>query len=209
MTAVLLYVGSVNFSSKIEIIYKIKMTWTSKNDFELCDEDDPNRCEGVSGRKGQCRNKAIKGSKYCPAHIGRGLVTLKRQQMYNYNLTKFRAQVQSFATNPAIKSLREEIGVLRMMLEESLNRCNDSHDLLLQSTSISNLVASIERLVLSSHKLEINLGQLLDRNRALQLADELIQIITAEVQEEEAVKRIAVQITAAMNRIALNEDQGS
>ena len=93
-----------------------------------------------------------------------------------------------------------------MMLEETLNRCNDEHDLMLRSTSISNLVANIERLVLSAHKLEINLGQLLDRNRALQLADELIQIITSEVQDEEAIKRISVQITGAMNRIALNEE---
>jgi len=177
------------------------------HNFQTAAEDDPRRCQAATRIQGQqCKNLAVEGSQYCQAHGGQAAIKrAEKAKLFNYRLTKFRARVEDLATNPAIKSLREEIGVLRMVLEETINRCADEHDLMLASTKISNLIASIERLVSSCHKLEINLGQLLDRNKAMHLADEMIQIITSEIQDEEAIKRIAVGVTSAMSRISLNE----
>ena len=170
-------------------------------------DDDPCRCQYTSKTKGQCRNKAVPNAKYCEYHTGAIIMHRRNEdQKFMYNLNKFKSRFIDFATNPAIKGLREEIGVLRLLLEAKINKCNDDHDLLMNSTGISNLVLSIERLVTSCHKLEINLGQLLDKNKAIQLADEIIQIITAEIEDEESIKKIAAQITSAMARISLNED---
>jgi len=170
-------------------------------------EDDPCRCQYV-GMHGQCRNKTVPGAKYCDKHTG-ALIMYRRNedQKFMYNLDRFKTRFVDFATNPAIKGLREEIGVLRLLLEAKINKCNDEHDLLMNSTGISNLVMSIERLVTSCHKLEINLGQLLDKNKAIQLADEIIQIITSEIEDEDTIKKIAAQITGAMSRISLTEDK--
>lgn len=167
----------------------------------VVNEDAPDRCEAVTS-SGQCRYNQYPGSKYCSQHGG---TPREATKIYNYNLTKFKSRIADFATNPAIKSLREEVGVLRMMLEARLNACNDNTDLMLASTSISNMVLNIERLVNSCHKLEINLGQLLDRNKALQLADELIQIITSEIKDDEATSRVALQINTLLNRISLSD----
>lgn len=170
--------------------------------FERVADDDPNRCQGVKPTQGQCNNKAIEGSQFCPAHGGnRGANELAKEKKFMYQLTKFKARMADFATNPAIKGLREEIGVLRMVLETTINRCKDEHDLMLASTGISNMVCNIERMVTSCHKLEMNLGQLLDRNKAMLMADEMIQIITSEIKDEEVITRIARQIGACMNRV--------
>ena len=169
-------------------------------------DDDPRRCQGMS-RGNQCDNKAVPGANYCEIHTG--ALVMKAQdekQKFMYNLRKFKQRFSDFTTNPAIKGLREEIGVLRMLLEVQINKCTDESELLLHSTSISGLVMSIEKLVASCHKLEINLGQLLDKSKAIQLADELIQIITSEIKDEDRIRSIAAQITSAMARITVSEE---
>jgi len=152
---------------------------------------------------GPCKNEAPEGFQYCETHNTIEKEQKERKKVFNYQLTRFKSRFEELSTNSALKTLSEEVGVLRMVLETCLNRCKDEHDLLLASTQISTLVNSIERLVMSTNKLDINLGQLLDRNKAIQLADEIIQIIVAEVQDEEAVAKVAAQITAAMNRITV------
>jgi len=168
-------------------------------------DDDPRRCQAIHNNN-QCRYKAVPGANYCEAHTGALVMKVQdEKQKFMYNLRKFKQRFSDFTTNPAIKGLREEIGVLRMLLEAQINACNDEGDLMMRSTAISGLVLSIEKLVASCHKLEINLGQLLDKNKAIQLADELIQIITAEVDDEERIKNIAAQINSAMARITVAE----
>jgi len=152
-----------------------------------------------------CMLNAITDSEYCKNHtkfMGQH-PDAERKRVFNYNLDKFRARVEGFAISPALKNLHEEIGVLRMMLETLINKCQDDHDLMMNSTQISSMVCNIERLVVSANKLDINLGQLLDRNQATQLAEELIQIITEEIDDESRIANIASRITASMNRITL------
>lgn len=163
------------------------------------------RCETIT-KNGQCKRPALPDCKNCAEHGGTMQARkIERQHIFNYNLTKFKARVQNLTVSPALKSLSEEIGVVRMVLETLLNRCEDEHALMLASTQISSLVMSIERLVLSANKLDINLGQLLDRNKATQLADEIIQIITEEIQDEETISKVAMRISAAMNHITVAE----
>lgn len=167
-------------------------------------DDDPERCEGLTHQGNQCQYKRVPGRKVCECHGGvTSIKAQERKGLYNFRVSQFKARISDFATNPALKSLREEIGVLRMLLETAVNRCSDEHELLLASSSINQMVLNIERLVASCHKLEINLGQLLDRNKAVQLAEELVTIITSELDDETAIARIASKIGDAMERITL------
>ena len=59
-----------------------------------------------------------------------------------------------------------------MILEEVLNKCKDSKDLILKSSVISDLVVKVEKLVSSCHKMEGSMGQLLDKSAILQFAAE-------------------------------------
>lgn len=110
-------------------------------------------------------------------------VVKKKENIRLYNLAKFQTRVDNFAQNPKVKGLREDIGILRMVLESTLNKCNDEHDLIMFSPKISELVMKIEKVVTSAHRLENNMGELLDKMAALQLGEEIVQLISGGITE--------------------------
>lgn len=104
-------------------------------------EADPNRCQAI-GSKGQCHNKGVRLDEdsfgaFCRVHGGNATQqSFEVKKARNYRLTKYQAQLERQTDSSAIKSLREEIGILRMLLEEKLNRCPDMAGLLLESQQI-------------------------------------------------------------------------
>ena len=175
--------------------------------------DDPNRCQGVTPQ-GQCPNLATRTEdgeygNFCLAHGGNRFVqTKKEQSIRNYQLDKFKAKLNRHVGSSALKSLRDEIAILRMIMEERLNKCNDETDLLLNSGAISDLVLKIEKLVSSCHKLEGSMGELMDKSAILQFAGEVINIIGTVVTDEQQIELVGNQIMAAVGRIGDNEDEG-
>ena len=163
--------------------------------------DHPNRCQGTIAA-GQCQYMAIPGSKYCKMHGGNTAVeAIKAESVRQYNLAKWQSRVNHFAGNDAVKSLRDEIGISRMLLENILNLCKDEHDLLLYSGKIGELVTKIEKLVVACSRLESNMGMLLDRTAALQLSGQMVEIITKYVDDPDAVSNIANEIAVAIANI--------
>lgn len=168
--------------------------------------DDPNRCQTMTS-KGQCPNMALKTekgyTKNCNVHGG---VKQEKKEIkddaMNYRLSKYQGRLQRHAGSAKIKSLREEIGLLRMLLEERINRCTSDTDLLLQSQAISDLVLKIEKVVASCHRLEGSLGQTLDKQAILQFASEVITIIGVALEgEEDKITEIADGIMEVVGRI--------
>lgn len=162
-------------------------------------EDDPERCQGDS-RGGQCQFARLEGGKYCRIHAG-AQNTLKNADIAakrSYQLTRWKARVDDFSTSPAVKSLREEIGISRMMLEQILEKCQDATDLMLNSNKITPLVLTIEKLVSSCDRLETKLLLTLDKSAAILLAEQIINLITEEVEDPEIVERIAAKMEQVM-----------
>ena len=141
--------------------------------------DDPRRCQAVTAT-GQCNLTAVEGGTYCIIHGGVGQVNRqKREATKNYRLTQWRARVADFSESSDVKSVREEIGILRLLMEETINRCATTTDLLLQSALISDLVSRIERTVSTCHKLESQMGQLMDKQAILRFASRVSEGLTA------------------------------
>lgn len=159
-------------------------------------EDDPERCIGVT-RHGQCNNKRYPGSQYCLSCSPPNAKQADGLSLKNYNLTRFRARVAKHSNSSEVKSLREDIGILRMLLEERVNMCHDEHDLLMQTPQISDLILKIEKVVASCHRLEQSLGQLLDKQAILQFASTVIGIVSQHVDEDK-INIISNQIIAAI-----------
>lgn len=168
---------------------------------KVTDPYDKDRCEGVDGH-GQCLYKRIPPSKFCPRHgANRAIATSEKEKVRNYNLGKWRAKVQHFADNPEVKSLREEIGILRMMLETILNKCNDDNDLIIYAGKIQELVRDINKVVESCHKLEERTGVLLDKPTILTLGDVLVTIISEHVTDGDALDIIATKMVEAVAKM--------
>lgn len=162
----------------------------------------PRRCQGIA-RGDQCMFFALPDVANCIMHGGNKQVASREAaSLRNYHLTRFHAELQRHSSSDNIKSLRDEIGILRMMMETRLNKCNDDMDLMLQSGPISDLVLKIDKLVTSCHKLEGSMGELLDKTAILQFANTVTAIISEEITDAAAMNRIADKIIGAMHQAA-------
>ncbi|MHA2063706.1 MAG: hypothetical protein ACXABY_04905 [Candidatus Thorarchaeota archaeon] len=167
---------------------------------ERCDEDDPHRCQNT-GKQGQCRNLCVDSGNRCMVHGGnKQLQSQELKSLNNFRLGKWQAHIERHAGDSDIKSLRNEIGILRVMIEERLMKCKDATDLIMQSTAISDLVMKVDRVVTSCHKLEGSMGQLLDKSALLQFASQIIDVISVELEgDDEKLETIANGIIGLLN----------
>jgi hypothetical protein len=173
---------------------------TSENVIRVKEEDDPERCQG-KGPGGQCWNRRVEGSDFCIYHSGgKTQSNIERQKVRNYRLAKFQNRFERHVTSPEIKSLRDEVAILRMSLEERLNQCKDEADLILQSGPIGDMIMKIDKVVLSCHKIETHMGQYLDKQALIHFASEVVAIISDEINDEVVVNHIADRILQSLNK---------
>lgn len=166
--------------------------------YEIRRASDPSeQCQSNDSR-GQCQNKAVEGSEYCPVHGGR---KQKGKALYELSKTKYMSRIKDLKGHEEAKSLRTEIGILRMMLETKLNGVADDMELMLQQQSISELIVKINTLVSSCHKIETHLSNILTVEDASQLISEISDIIDANIEDTEVKTLIAEQIETALIRI--------
>lgn len=169
---------------------------------DIVHEDDPNRCQTVTSQ-GQCWYKAVEDGQNCMRHGGnKQLQSQEAQSLRNYRLTKHHARLSRLVAMPDIKSLRDEIAILRMLMEEKLESCSDTHDLIMMSGPISDLVLKIDKVVTSCHKLEGSMGQHLDKASILQFASEVITIIGNALEgQEDKINQISDNILEVVSRV--------
>jgi len=161
---------------------------------KITEPDAPNRCQAVTSQ-GQCINESIDSTTRCVVHgANKQVQALAAKDLKNYRLTKFKARVQRMSSSDGLKTLSEEIGILRVMMEERLNQCNDAQDLMMQSQTISDLAMKIEKLVVSCSKLESTLGQTMDKAALLAFGSKVIQIIGENIEDPEVLDSIGTSI---------------
>lgn len=152
------------------------------------------RCEATVAN-GQCPFKKHEDTNYCVMHGSNShKQVVQAEAVRNYRLRRWQQRIGELADSEGIKSLREEVGILRMILEETLNQCQDSMDLLLYSTRMSDLVMKIEKLVVSCDKLENRMGLLLSKDSILQLAATYVQIINNHITDPDIIENISEEI---------------
>jgi hypothetical protein len=175
--------------------------------FESVEEAHPDRCQAIKRNAGQCRYRAVPGGSTCYLHGGnKTLQSQRNKSLAAYRKSKWQASIERHATDDDVKGLRSEIGILRVLMEERLSMCNDVTDLLLHSGPISDLVVKIEKLVTSCHKLEGQMGQLLDKQAIIQFASQVIGIISDVLENSpEQVNEIADKIAIAIGKTVEEE----
>jgi hypothetical protein len=165
-------------------------------------ETDPDRCQGLiqSGvNAGQCQYKAVPGCKYCIMHGGgTQAANNKKNALKNYQLTQYAARVGDLSNSPDIKSLREEIGILRLTLENVLNQCENANKLLLYTDKITNLTDKINKLVVSCQNIEEKNNNLLDRKVVIVIADSIVTLISEYISDPDKLLEIGDKICGAI-----------
>jgi hypothetical protein len=167
-------------------------------EYKRVDEDDPRRCQGITAR-GQCEFAAAENATYCGLHgANKQQEAKEKEEVRNLMLSRYKQQIKRLGSSEHIMSLRDEIGVLRMMLEQILNSCRGDADLLLFSPQLSDLVMKVSKIVTDCHKIEERTGQLLSREALGAFALTVIQLVNDNVQDKEAIKTIGEGIMAAI-----------
>ena len=151
--------------------------------------DDSLRCDFILTDGRQCCNMAEPTSSgepcgRCALHgANKILASKERQSLRLYNLAKFQERADQLTDHDKIKGLREELALLRMLVEARVTQCTDMHDLLLQSGPLSDLIMKVEKVVTSCNRLENSLGDMLDKQRIKNLASSFMQLVATKINE--------------------------
>lgn len=174
---------------------------------EKADLTGPNRCQRMT-EKGQCQNAKHPGLDFCRMHGGGALIAANRTTLRNYRLRQLGERVLEKKNSSEIKGLREEVGILRLVLEEALNKLDveDPNSLTMYSSRIQGMVDSITRTVQVCHTLEEKTNFVLDKSKVFIIADTIIQIISEYIVDPEHLATISERIASSVNNIA-GEDQ--
>jgi len=172
--------------------------------FHITKHDPNDRCKATV-KDGQCPYLSHAGTQHCPMHGSHTTIAAENLEVQrNYRLKRWQQRVNEFANNDQVKSLKEEVGILRMMLEEMINKCTDTTDLMLYAHRISDLVMKIERVVVSCDKLENRMGLLLSKDAVLQLAGTYVNIINTHVEDATIIELISEEMIKATKFIENN-----
>jgi len=168
---------------------------------KMDNQDDPMRCQGITSN-GQCLNKATVQGGYCPSHGGNNqIIQQKKKRQRLYDLTKYRARLDKMDDdNQNVKNLREEIGICRIVMEEVINNCQGPVDMLSHAPKISDLATKIGKLVSQCHNIDKSLGQYMDKNDIVQIAQEFVQVISGVVKDPDDLGTIIEGIKDVLDR---------
>jgi len=129
-----------------------------------------------------CEEEAIEGSYYCQKHGGFVEIQKKnRAAIYNFNKTKYMkelaARSKEMKASPEFTSVKEELGILRVVLERLLDRIESDDELLLRQGEIMGLIDKIEKLTKTVREAEKELGVLLSRDQMKEVVGLLVKTI--------------------------------
>jgi hypothetical protein len=160
----------------------------------------PNRCQAnIKHGQEQCMNFAVEGGKYCIMHGGNAILNSRQKASTDlYRIERYKNRIKDLTTHEEARSLHNEIALLRMLLEEQVNRCSDSHDLVMQAQHISDLILKIDRVVTSMHKMEEKIGNYVSKTAILDFAKKVINVITSHVSDAGVIDAISNDIMKAL-----------
>lgn len=156
--------------------------WTKETPIE-------DRCDFELTNGSRCGNMAEGGVSRCPLHgANMQLASQEHKSMRMYRLAKFQKKVEKFAGHKNLKTLNEEVAILRMIVEEKVNACDDMDDLMIVSGPVTEMIMKVQKLVESCDKLEMKSGSLLNKQQIQSLATQLMQEVAARINDFAEVK---------------------
>lgn len=158
------------------------------------EKDDPKRCQAMANGD-QCPMKVYEDSRFCILHGGTPR-SVNYDKLYQFKKTKYlqylSQQIDRFTDSKKSKDISEEIGILRVTLQEVLNKVGDGENgIIYYSSQINQLILNIDKLIQSSLKLDQRVGNLLDRKTVINLAQKLMDAIGEEIENPDTLSKIA------------------
>lgn len=152
----------------------------------------------IECRKENCTKLAYTSkngeSPYCARHGGNMVdIKAKKQEQRSYYKTKWANEIKDKTNLPNTKSLAEELGILRVLLDQKLGQCADAYELNMEANSISGLVLNVERLVSSIHAMDLRVAITEDNIKAI------IDVLSIVLSDNISDKKLLLKITDEIN----------
>ena len=174
----------------------------------VTDLADPHRCKASMGT-GQCMGVALAGSDYCLVHAGSYRAPEKGMRGYLLARADDRAKLAAFAESDNIKSLREEIALTRIMVQERWNSAKSDAERLVMFGAVRPDIQALEKLVKTCNQMEERLGTLLSKPTLSRVGQQICQVLVnrlAGIPNYEQVVDILLSDISGVIQQAKNDD---
>jgi hypothetical protein len=164
------------------------------------------KCEFTTAT-GQCTEEALEGDRYCSLHTH--LDPDKHQKrMYNLLKYKYRTRYEQIGEHESLRSLREEVAMAKMMLEETFNSIHNDSEFLASRADLAHQLATVEKLVSSMLKMEVSMGTLISKPTLLKIASDIVQILLDKLKDvaghELLIDEISAEIIKTIENVSGN-----
>ncbi len=161
--------------------------------------DNENKCA-----KENCSRPAYKSkygeSPYCARHGGNSIdINGRAKEKRNYYRTKWASRIGEKANSPNVKSLKEELGILRVVMEEKLSQCADTYELNLESPAIASLALQIERIVSSIHNIDLKMA--ITQENVTAIIDVIAVVLTDNIKDKDVLEKINADISKGISSL--------
>jgi len=159
------------------------------------------RCCYTHPIKGQCPLDAMEGLEYCALHC-KGDPEGPQKSQYNLSKYRYRTRYGSFLESDELRSLRDEVALARMALEERLNLVTNDAEFVAACGQLNTMFLTVEKLVNTCHRLETSLGSLLSKPALLRIVQQFVDILMEELasvpDHESIIDRISDRLISVV-----------
>lgn len=151
----------------------------------------PEVCQGNTGN-GPCQYKREEGSQFCGLHGGAASSNARKtRELNNYKLSGLLAErANRIGDSSHIKSLADEIAMMRALLEATYSSIHSTQELLLYSDKLEKTAKLIGDLVEKWQKLQERNKELLGREDVLRIFDRILEEIIGQIGDNPDVIRV-------------------
>jgi hypothetical protein len=133
-----------------------------------------------------------------------------QKRLYKLLNYKYRERYQQIGGHEALRSLRDEVAIAKLTLEETINSIHNESEFKASRADIAHQLVTIEKLVASMTKLETSVGQLLSKPTILKIASDIIQILIDKLKDvpdhELIIDEVSKAILQSIDNVKENKE---
>lgn len=147
----------------------------------------------------QCTKWAVEGRRFCKDHGGTGGRPPTTGRQSRYVCEALGDSINKFRNDPDIKCIRDEIAVLRALLENAMTRITEEPaSLLLFAPALEELCNNIGKQVERLVKIEDGLKLTVSVVDIHTMVNQVVEILTQEIDDEDALAKIKKRLQGLM-----------
>lgn len=154
--------------------------------------DHPEACQSNTGN-GPCCYKREPNSLFCAIHGGGASSAAgERRELQNYKLNSvFADRASQLSNSPRIKSLTDEIALVRTALETVFNSIKSENEMVLYVDRIEKLSTTVSKLITTLQNIQEKNKELLGREVVMSIFDQILEKIVQRVGDPDVIKCLA------------------